>query len=327
MMQFSIIYDNDVFINHGIEEFGLLKEIFKRLLHLMPIFLGITLVVFLLMHVGNMDAVDALYDKNGAVSASVKAAGRAELGLDKPLIYQYGDWLLKIMQGDMGTSYINGGAVMSLMLTKLPATIELMLLSLVLTFIVAIPGGVVAALYKDSWFDYTLRLFSFIGNSLPNFLAGLLLLYIFSWQLKIFPIIAGDHWDGIVLPALTLTIAMSSRYTRQVRTLVLEELSKPYVLGLKSRGIGDFYIIKNSVWPGVLPALINLAVMSAGSLLGGAVIVETIFAWDGIGKFALEAIMNRDLPVVQAYVLWLAFIYVWLNLAADIYCNYRGKNR
>lgn len=295
----------------------MLKEIIKRLLQLVPIFLGITLMVFLLMHIGNMDAVDALYDKNGAVSESIKEAKRSELGLDRPLLYQYGEWLSRIVQGDMGNSIISGERVSTLILAKLSATMELMILSLLLTFIIAIPGGAIAALYKNSWLDYGLRLASFLGSSLPNFVSGLILLYIFSWQLKLFPVIASDKADGIVLPAITLTLAMSARYIRQVRTLVLEELSKPYVLGLRSHGISEYAILKNSIWPGVLPPLINLIAMSAGSLLGGAVIVETIFAREGIGKMALEAILERDLPVVQAYVLWLAFAYVVLNFLAD----------
>ena len=295
------------------------KYIVKRLLHLIPILLGITLLSFGLMRLTNDDAVDVFYDKNGAVSEEVKAARRAELGLDKPFLVQYGSWLGGIVTGDMGKSYISGKPVFESFSSKLPATAELMLVSLLMTLVFAVPLGILAAVAKGSFADRVIRFLSFVGNSMPNFFVALLLIYFLAVKLHLLPVMgSSSDWRSVLMPAMTLAVSMGAKYTRQIRAVVLEELGKDYVAGARSRGVSEAVILVKSVLKSSLVTLVTLLALSVGSLLGGAAIVETIFMWDGVGKLAVEAILSRDYPLIQTYVVWMAFIFVMVNLLADI---------
>lgn len=290
------------------------KYILQRLIQLVPILFGITFLTFAMMQISTVDAVDFMYEHSGSVSDAVKAAKRAELGLDQPFIVQYLNWLTGVLTGDMGKSFISGKLVFETFAEKLPATFELMAVSILLTIFIATPLGIIAAVNQNKFIDYVIRFFSFIGNSLPNFFVGLLLIYFLALQLNLLPIIG----DNIIMPALTLTIAMGAKYTRQIRAVVLEELEKPYVIGARSRGVSEVTILTKSVLPSVLIVIITLLALSMGNLLGGTAIVETIFMWDGVGKMAVDAILMRDYPLIQAYVVWMAIIYVIVNLIADL---------
>ncbi|WP_303868664.1 nickel ABC transporter permease [Acetobacterium wieringae] len=300
------------------------KYIGKRLLQLIPIILGITLLSFTLMQTAAGDAVDALYDNaSGAVSEQIKAEKRAELGLDQPFVIQYTTWLGGMITGDMGVSYISNKPVFETYISKLPATIALTLTSILLTVLVAIPFGILSAVRQNRFTDYLIRFFSFIGNSLPGFFVSLLLIYFLALRLKLFPVMgSGGGWKSIVLPTLTLAIAMASKYTRQVRTTVLEELNKDYVLGARARGIKEPVVLYASVLKASMLTIVTLLALSIGSLLGGTAIVESIFMWDGVGKLAVDSIMMRDYPMIQAYVIWMALIYVIVNLITDILYHY-----
>ena len=290
------------------------KYIFERLIQLVPILFGITFLTFAMMQISTIDAVDFMYEHSGSVSEEIKAAKRAELGLDKPFLIQYGNWLTGVLTGDMGKSFISGKLVFETFAEKLPATFELMAVSILLTIFIATPLGIIAAVNQNKFVDYAIRFFSFIGNSLPNFFVALLLIYILALKLNLLPIIG----NNIIMPALTLTIAMGAKYTRQIRAVVLEELEKPYVIGARARGVNEFTILTKSVLRCSLIMIITLLALSIGSLLGGTAIVETIFMWDGVGKMAVDAILMRDYPLIQAYVVWMAIIYVVINLAADL---------
>jgi len=290
------------------------KYILQRLIQLIPILFGITFLTFAMMQFAAVDAVDFMYEHSGSVSDAVKAAKRAELGLDKPFMVQYGNWLTGVLTGDMGRSFISGKLVFETFAEKLPATLQLMAVSMLLTIFIATPLGIISAVNQNKFIDYAIRFFSFIGNSLPNFFVALLLIYFFALKLNLLPIIG----DNITMPALTLTIAMGAKYTRQIRAVILEELEKPYVIGARSRGVSEFTILTKSVLPSALIMIITLIALSIGNLLGGTAIVETIFMWDGVGKMAVDAILMRDYPLIQAYVVWMAIIYVTVNLAADL---------
>ncbi len=292
--------------------------VLKRLLHLIPILLGVTFLTFGMMRLAADDAVDMLYEQSGGASEEILAAKRAELGLDRPFLIQYGHWLGNIMTGDMGNSYISGKPVFEIFSEKLPATVELMLAAVLLTLLISLPLGISAAVRQGEWPDHMIRFLSFVGNSLPNFFTGLLLIYFFALQLGWLPILSTGDGRAVILPALTLTIAMGAKYTRQIRAVVLEELEKPYVLGARARGVRETVILTGSVLRASLVMLITLLALSIGSLLGGAAIVETIFLWDGVGKMAVDAILMRDYPVIQAYVVWMSLIYVGINQVADI---------
>lgn len=298
--------------------------ILKRLLQLIPILIGITLLSFLLMHIASADAIDVMEQNTGGIlSEEAKEEVRRELGLDKPLLEQYGIWLKNILSGDMGESYISGKPVFSTFLSKLPATIYLTVASILLTVLISVPLGILAAVKQNRILDYIIRFFSFIGNSFPNFFVSLLLIYFFALKLQWFPVMGNTQgWKSIVLPTFTLAIAMASKYTRQIRATVLEEWNKDYVLGARSRGVSEKRILYFSVLKASMLTIITLLALSIGSLLGGTAIVESIFMWDGVGKMAVDAITMRDYPVIQAYVIWMAIIYVMVNLVTDIIYHY-----
>ena len=299
------------------------KYVLKRFLQLIPILLGITLLSFILMQSSSMDAIDVMeQNTGGAMSEEEKTAIREELGLDKPIAEQYIVWLGGILTGDMGVSYVSGQPVFSTFVSKLPATIALTITSILLTVLISIPLGIISAVKQNRFVDYMIRFLSFIGNSLPNFFVSLLLIYFFSLKLGWFPVMANAQgWKSIILPTLTLALAMASKYTRQVRATVLEELNKDYVQGARARGIQENKILYFSVLKASMLTIVTLLALSIGSLLGGTAIVESIFMWDGVGKMAVDAITMRDYPVIQAYVIWMAVIYVMVNLITDIiYC-------
>lgn len=300
------------------------RYITRRLIQLIPILLGITLLSFLLMNTGTADAVDVMENNTGGVlSEEEKVALRAELGLDRPLLQQYVIWLGKILRGDMGESFVSGQPVFSTFISKLPATIYLTVTSIVVTVLLSIPLGIVSAVKQNQITDYFIRCLSFIGNSLPNFFVSLLLIYFFSLKLNLLPVMGNNAgWKSVILPTLTLAFSMTSKYTRQVRAAVLEELNKDYVQGARARGIREKRILYFSVLRVSMLTIITLLALSIGSLLGGTTIVESVFMWDGVGKMAVDAITMRDYPVIQAYVIWMALIYVCVNLVTDIIYHY-----
>ena len=272
-----------------------------------------------MMRVAGSDAIIELYGDKGAVAQEIIDAKRAELGLDKPFLSQYLSWVGGMMRGDMGVSYVSGKDVFQTFISKLPATLLLTALSMVMTVVISIPLGVLAAVRHDKFTDYFLRFFSFVGNSLPNFFVALLLMQIFSIKLKMLPVISkGLSVQSAMLPTLTLAIAMSAKYMRQVRATVLEELNKDYVIGAKARGVRSSVVLWKSVLKSSMLTIITLLALSIGSLLGGTAIIESIFMWDGVGKLAVDAITMRDYPMIQAYVVWMAIIYVLVNLITDL---------
>ena len=296
------------------------KNVLKRLLQLIPILLAITFLSYGMMRVAGSDVVEQKMENTGSdISQEVVDAAREELGLDKPFLTQYVVWLGGLLRGDMGTSYVSGKPVFSTFISKLPATLLLTFTSILLTILISVPLGILSAVHQNRCSDYLIRTCSFIGNSLPNFFVSLLLMYLFAIRLGWFPVIAtGVSLKSVAMPAITLAIAMSAKYLRQVRATVLDELSKDYVVGAKARGVKFSRILWGSVMKAFLVTIITLLMLSVGSLLGGTAIVESIFMWDGVGKMAVDAISMRDYPIIQAYVMWMAIIYVAVNLLTDI---------
>ena len=295
------------------------KYVLHRFLQLIPVLIGITFLSFAMMRLAGSDAIIELYGDKGAVAEEIIAAKQAELGLDKPFLTQYLAWVGGMMRGDMGVSYVSGKAVFPTFLSKLPSTLLLTALSIVMTVVISVPLGVLAAVRHDRFTDYFLRFFSFVGNSMPNFFVALLLMQNFSIKLKWLPVISkGLSVQSAMLPTLTLAIAMSAKYMRQVRATVLEELNKDYVIGAKARGVRNCVVLWKSVLKSSMLTIITLLALSIGNLLGGTAIIESIFMWDGVGKLAVDAITMRDYPMIQAYVVWMAVIYVVVNLTCDL---------
>lgn len=297
--------------------------VLRRTAQFLAVLLAVSFLTFALMHAAGSDAVLQRMERTGTVlSPETVAAERAALGLDRPFLAQYGSWLAGVLTGDLGRSYVSGRAVGPLFFSRLPATLLLTAAALLLTTAVSVPLGVYAAVRQGRRADRLIRGLSFLGNSVPGFLIGLLLLYLFAVRYPVFSVLpAKGSLSGVVLPAATLAAAMSAKYVRQVRTAVLEELGKDYVTGARARGVPMGTILRRSVLRAALPSLLTLGALSLGSLMGGAVVVESLFRWDGVGRMAAEAVFMRDYPVIEAYVLWTAFFYGAANLAADGLCR------
>ena len=293
---------------------------FKRLIQLIPILFGITFLSFLLMYMAGSDAVTEMYSNRGVeVAQEIIDERKAALGLNLSFGEQYLNWLWAMLHGDMGASFVTGENVLTAFMRKLPATLMLTGLSIVLTVLISLPCGILAAVRHDRSVDLILRFGSFMGNAMPNFFVAMLLMEFLGIQLGLLPVISsGTDLESALLPTLTLAIAMSAKYMRQVRSAVLEELGKDYVLGARARGISDSVILWKNVMKAAMLTIMTLLALSIGSLLGGTAIVESIFMWDGVGKLAVDAINMRDYPVIQAYVMWMAIIYVLVNLVADL---------
>ena len=295
------------------------RYVLRRFLQLIPILIGITFLSFAMMRLAGSDAVTEMYSNKGAVSQEIIDQKRAELGLDKPFLTQYFTWLFSMLRGDMGVSYVSGKDVFQTFMSRLPATLLLAALSILLTVMISIPLGVLSAVKHDKATDYFLRFLSFIGNSMPNFFVALLLMQLLAIRLGWLPVISsGISIQSALMPTLTLAISMSARYMRQVRAAVLEELNKDYVYGAQARGVRKSVVLRKSVIKSAMLTIVTLLALSIGSLLGGTAIIESIFMWDGVGKLAVDAINMRDYPLIQAYVVWMALIYVLVNLAADL---------
>ena len=295
------------------------RYVLRRIAQLIPVLIGITFLSFAMMRIAGSDAITEMYGNKGGVDQAIIDAARADLGLDKPFLTQYFSWLGGMLTGDMGTSYISGRNVFDTFVSKLPATLLLTALSILLTIVISIPLGVLAAVRHDKFTDYLIRFTSFIGNSLPNFFVAMLLMYFLSIKLGWLPVISnGLSLKSAAMPTLTLAIAMSAKYLRQVRATVLEELNKDYVCGAQARGVRGRVTLWKSVMKSSMLTIITLLALSIGSLLGGTAIIESIFMWDGVGKLAVDAITMRDYPIIQAYVVWMAIIYVLVNLITDL---------
>lgn len=295
------------------------RSIIRRVLQFIPVLLGITFLAFLLIYFSPSDPVSVRMSAGGiSVSPEIMESRRRSMGLDRPLLVQYGDWLWNILHGNMGKSYITDADVLDQILKALPYTLKMAGASLLLTLCISIPVGILTAAMQNSKFDYVVRVMAFVGNALPNFIIALCLMFIFSYRLGWIPVLATTKPIGLVLPALTLALVMSSRYIRQIRAAMLDELSKGYVVGLRSRGLSETTILYKNALKNIMVTVITLTGISLGSLLGGTVIVETVFTWPGLGSLIMEGISQRDYPVVQAVIVWMASAFMVVNLLTDI---------
>ena len=300
------------------------KAITSRLLQMLIVLLGISFLTFLLTFISPGDPVRDMYVSMGLIpDEQLIAETREAMGLNDPFFTQYFRWLGKCLKGDFGTSFSWNKPVVTLLASRLWPTLKLALMSMVLMLIVAVPLGVLSAVNQNKPIDYIVRAVTFFGVSLPNFWVGLLLILIFCVRLKLLPVVSsGGSFKDLILPAVTLAVAMSAKYTRQVRTAVLEELHSDYVVGARARGVPERKILWGNVFPNSLLPLITMLGLSIGSLLGGTSVVEVIFSYPGLGNLAVSAITSFDYYLIQGYVLWVAIIYMLINLLVDISYNY-----
>ena len=297
----------------------MVRYILKRLLQLVVVLLGVTFLTFMITQATPSDAAEMKYVSMRMMpSTELLEKTREEMGLNDPVLIQYGRWLGNVLHGDLGESSKFGESVWTQMTRKLPMTLKLAGVSLIVVIVFSFPLGILSAVKKNKVADYMIRFLSFFGVSMPNFWLALLLMYIFAVRLGWFKVVSTNSVQGMILPVATLTIPMISSYARQIRAALLEELNANYVIGARARGIPERRIIWGHVLPNAILPIVTLLGLSVGHLLGGAAIIETIFSWQGIGNMVVEAIRVRDYPLIQGYVIWMAIIYVMVNLIVDI---------
>ncbi|MEQ3337298.1 nickel ABC transporter permease [Clostridium butyricum] len=290
----------------------------NRFLRAILIIIAVSFISFSLMYLSPSDPAEMMLNSQGiSVSTEVLESTREELGLNKSFTEQYTYWVSNMLKGDMGKSYSTQRSVITELKEHMPYTIMLTLSSIIITLLISIPLGILCALKKNSITDYIIRVCTFVGNSIPGFFVGLILLFVFALKLRILPVLSESGMKSIILPSVTLAISMSSRYIRQIREVVMEELDKDYVKGAYSRGVPQWKIIYRHVLRNILITVITLIGLSVGSLLGGSAIIENIFVWPGLGSLALNAVKARDYPLVQGYVMWTAIIFIIINLIVD----------
>jgi peptide/nickel transport system permease protein len=316
-----------------------------RLLHLGPVLLGVSAITFLMLAVTPGDPVDIMLGEQQASDAQ-RLALRHDMGLDLPLPQRFGHFLKDAVTGDFGTSYFHRRPVAQVILERLPATIELTVVALVVALVVAIPLGVLAAVEKDTWLDRAATVTSLLGVSLPGFWFGLLLILFFGVTLHLLPVsgrsdvalgiapvthfllidtlLAGNlralrsAVAHLALPALTLGLPMAAVLMRVTRASMLEVLRQDYVTFAEAKGLAPMRVLFGHALKNALIPTVTIAALEVGSLLGGSMIVETVFGWPGLGRVVVESISTRDFPLVQAAVLLYAVTYVLLNFLADL---------
>ena len=300
------------------------KQLVNRIIQMIVVLFGISLVTFALTYLSPGDPVRTMYASSGMIpSEEVIQQTREALGLNRSFFVQYWCWLKDCLTGYFGISYSAKKPVADVILLRLVPTLKLAFMSLIVMLMIALPLGMLAAVKKNKIIDFIIRGISFLGTSIPNFWVGLMLLYVVALKFNLLPVIStGDGIEKMILPVLTLAFAMAAKYTRQVRTAVLEELNQDYVIGARARGIKESTILWRHVFPNSLLPLITLLGLSLGSLLGGTAVVEVIFSYPGLGSLAVSAIKSYDYPLIQAYVMWIALIYMIINLLIDISYKY-----
>lgn len=316
-----------------------------RLLHLVPVLLGVSAITFLMLAVTPGDPVDIMLGEQQA-SDSQRLALRHDMGLDLPLPQRFGRFLKNAVTGDFGASYFHRRPVAQVILERLPATIELTVVALLVALVVAIPLGVLAAVEKETWLDRAATVTSLLGVSLPGFWFGLLLILFFGVTLHLLPVsgrsdvalgiapvthfllvdtlLAGNlrafrsAVAHLAMPALTLALPMAAVLMRVTRASMLEVLRQDYVTFAEAKGLAPMRVLFRHALKNALIPTVTVAALEVGSLLGGSMIVETVFGWPGLGRVVVESISTRDFPLVQAAVLLYAVTYVLLNFLADL---------
>ena len=290
--------------------------ILKQLLSFATVIFGVLLLTFLLIHAVPGDPVEVMLGESA--SKADRQALRADLGLNQPLIQQFGQYLTSLSRGDFGESIHTKTPIVELIKARYPATLKLALLSLLIGLGIGIPLGIYAALKAGHWQDLVVTLVSVRLSAMPAFWLGPILMLVFAVWLGWLPVSGMDSGTSIILPALTLGFGLSAILTRMTRTSLLEVLNDDYIRTARAKGLSEpTVIIRHALRAALLP-IITIVGLQMGSLLAGAVITETIFSWDGIGRLLVESIEKRDYPVTQACVLVVALSYVLVNLFTDI---------
>ena len=294
------------------------KYISRRLISLLPILLGITFLAFVIINLSPSNPAEVALRVNNIVATEEAIASKTiELGLDKPFIERYFLWVINSLKGDFGTSYVNRKDVLGLFGQALPNTLKLAFVALLITIVFSVVVGVLCAIYEGSIGDKITRALVFLGTAMPSFWIGILLIWMFSVKMKIFPTSGMTASNAVVLPSITLSLGYISTYVRLIRNNMVQNKHENYVYYARIRGLKESTIIKH-IFKNSLQTSITALGMSIPKLIAGTVIVENIFAWPGVGRLCVTAIYNRDFPIIQAYILLMAVMFVVCNLLVDV---------
>lgn len=294
----------------------MLSFLLSRVLSLLTVVFGVITLVFFLLHIVPGDPVQVMLGESATLADQAQL--REKLGLDQPLLQQWLTYLIQLRQGDLGHSLHSQEPIVDILWQRLPATIELAIAGLVIAILIAIPLGSLAALRQNTVYDQGAMIFSLLGVSIPHFWLGPLLIIIFSLNLGWFPVSGREGWSSLVLPALTLGTALAAILARMVRATLLEVLHEDYIRTARAKGLNEIAIILHHALRNAALPIITILGLQLGTLLGGAVITETVFAWPGIGQLTIESIQQRDYPIVQACVLLISLSYVLVNTLTDL---------
>jgi peptide/nickel transport system permease protein len=292
------------------------RFLLRRLALLLPVLLGVVTSVFFLIHLIPGDPVDLMLGESA--SSVDRAALRASLRLDQPLLSQYGHFLVGVSGGDWGISIQSRRPVLTLIAERYPATLQLAAAAMLIAFLLAFPLGLIAAQRPRTPADYGALLFALIGVSFPSFWMGPLLIWLFSLKLGWLPVSGRGGLSHLILPALTLGTAMSALLTRMIRASLLEVIRKEYVVVAYAKGLSTAGVVLRHALPNALNPVLTVAGLQFGALLAGSVIIETIFAWPGVGRLTLQAIQMRDYPLVQGCILVIALTYLLVSVVIDL---------
>lgn len=293
-------------------------NVLKKFLTIFVLFVGISFVVFLLIHIAPSDPASVKMSVGtGRVSTDALARMREEMGLNQPLLVQYGNWLLKFLQGDFGKSLISDIPTKNLMIPAVMNTVQLAVITLMVSLGISIPLSIFFVRCQKRIVKVLFQLILFFNMSLPSFVIGYFLMYVFSVQLRWVPLLAKQGGSGLILPVMTLVIPMSAKFIQQFSELLEQELQQEYVKVLYYRGIEESKIFQRHLLKNVFPTMVIIILLSFGSLMAGVVVVETIFYWPGVGKLLMDSISSRDYPLVQMIVVSISFLYLVLTQISD----------
>ena len=289
----------------------------RRLLLTIPVVWIVVTLVFTLIHLVPGDPIAQMLGEGAAVTEVERV--RHELGLDRPIFDQYISYMSGLFRGDLGVSFRNQEPVLTSIVRRYPATIQLALAAIFFSLLIAVPLGIVAAVKRGTVADRLIGLFTLIGVSLPNFALGPLLILLFSIALGWLPVSGRESWAHLILPAITMGGAMAAIMTRMVRSSMLEEIHQDYVRTARAKGLTERRVMLGHAMRNGLIPILTVMGLQLGTLLAGAIITETIFAWPGLGRLTVQAINARDYPLVQGCILAIAMTYMLVNLATDVF--------
>ena len=296
----------------------MLQHIFQRVLWMIPVFIGISFFSFLLISLTPSDPAEVIIRVSNITPTPENVAEmRHELGLDKPFWERYLHWLGQSLTGDFGNSYVNRKPVLEQFLEALPATLYLAGVAFLLIVAVSVSAGVFCALRPDSAGDILMRGVVFVGTAIPSFWVGILLIWLLAVAIPLFPTSGMQTADAVVLPALTLALSYISTYARLIRNTMIQNRQAPFVLYARARGLKNSAITRRVLKNSLHTSLAAMG-MSIPKLIAGTVVIENIFAWPGVGRLCVTAIFERDFPIIQAYVLIMAVLFVVCNLLVDV---------